>query len=85
MTANPASLTQQEWSALSDGFAKRKEARQAIVASVELRNFGTVHEFIEPDGRKVTFVQSLVGGHDYVGVQEGVQDMIGRNFAFLKV
>jgi abhydrolase domain-containing protein 12 len=59
--------------------AQRKEMREKLVTSVELRNFGTVHEFTE-GGRKVVYVQSLAGGHDYLGVQEGVQDVIGRTF-----
>jgi abhydrolase domain-containing protein 12 len=59
--------------------AQRKEMREKLVTSVELRNFGTVHEFTE-GGRKVVYVRSLAGGHDYLGVQEGVQDVIGRTF-----
>jgi len=55
--------------------------REEIVTSVELHNFGTVHEFTD-SGRKVVFVQTLAGGHDYLGVQEGVQDAIRQTFGF---
>ncbi|KAJ6511983.1 Alpha/Beta hydrolase protein [Mycena vitilis] len=78
---NAASLTQDEWSAFAEKLAARKEKREEIVTSVELRNFGTVHEFTEA-GRKVVFLQTLAGGHDYLGVQEGVHDVIGRTFGF---
>ncbi|KAF7365452.1 AB hydrolase-1 domain-containing protein [Mycena venus] len=79
LPANAASLSQEEWSTFIDQLANRKEVREKIVTSVELRNFGTVHECTE-SGRKVVFVQTLAGGHDYLGVQEGVQDAIGRTF-----
>ncbi|KAJ7695720.1 Alpha/Beta hydrolase protein [Mycena rosella] len=76
---NAVSLTEDEWSAFRIQLATRRELRAEIVSSVELCNFGTVHELTEA-GRKVIFVQTLVGGHDYLGVQEGVQDVIGRTF-----
>lgn len=33
-----------------------------------------------PREREVIFVKMLEGNHDYVGVQEGLQDIIGRKF-----
>ncbi|KAJ6466383.1 Alpha/Beta hydrolase protein [Mycena sanguinolenta] len=81
LPANAAAFTQEEWSSFTDRIAKRKDLREEIVTTVELRNFGTVHEFTE-SGRKVTFVHTLAGGHDYLGIQEGVHDIIGRNFGF---
>ncbi|KAJ3766303.1 Alpha/Beta hydrolase protein [Lentinula raphanica] len=36
-----------------------------------------------PWEREVIFVKMLEGGHDYVGVQEGLQDVIGRKFGLL--
>ncbi|KAJ3994102.1 Alpha/Beta hydrolase protein [Lentinula boryana] len=36
-----------------------------------------------PWEREVIFVKMLEGGHDYVGVQEGLQDLIGRKFGLL--
>ncbi|KAJ7718124.1 Alpha/Beta hydrolase protein [Mycena maculata] len=81
LPTNAASLTHEEWSEYNGLLAKRREAREEIVTTLELHNFGTVHEFTE-SGRKIVFVQSLAGGHDYLGVQEGVQDVIGRTFGF---
>ncbi|KAJ7644291.1 Alpha/Beta hydrolase protein [Roridomyces roridus] len=83
LPTNPTSLTKEEWTEFSDGLAKYKEARQAIITSVELRNFGTIQEFTESNGRRVVYVQSLAGGHNYLGVQEGLHDIIGRTFGFL--
>jgi abhydrolase domain-containing protein 12 len=81
LPANAVSLSEEEWSTFNGQVAKRQAARDEIVTSVELHNFGTLHEFTE-SGRKIIFVQSLAGGHDYLGVQEGVQDVIGRTFGF---
>lgn len=36
-----------------------------------------------PRERDVIFVKMLEGNHDYVGVQEGLQDIIGRKFGLL--
>ncbi|KAF5392010.1 hypothetical protein D9757_003349 [Collybiopsis confluens] len=36
-----------------------------------------------PRNREVIFVKMLEGNHDYVGVQEGLQDIIGQKFSLL--
>ncbi|KAJ6584663.1 Alpha/Beta hydrolase protein [Mycena capillaripes] len=76
---NAALLTQEDWATFAEQRTKRKQKRDEIVTTVELSKFGTVHEFTE-SGRKVIFLQTLAGGHDDVGAQEGVQDVIGRTF-----
>ncbi|KAF5382705.1 hypothetical protein D9615_002815 [Tricholomella constricta] len=69
------SISQDTWSK----FWEQREAwmakRNEIVTTRELPHFGTIQEF-ERDGRKVLFVKTLAGGHDYLGVQEGVQDFV---------
>ncbi|KAG5654775.1 hypothetical protein H0H81_003783 [Sphagnurus paluster] len=76
----PELFSQEAW----DKFSIQREAyaskRSQIVTTWELSNFGTVEEFID-EGRKVVFVRSLVGGHDYLGLQEGVQDFFKRSFS----
>ncbi|KAJ6620741.1 Alpha/Beta hydrolase protein [Mycena sp. CBHHK59/15] len=81
LPTNAISLSQAEWSAFTQQLAVRKEKRDGIVTTVALHHFGTVQEFTE-SGRKVVFVLTLAGGHDYLGVQEGLQDVIGRTFGF---
>ncbi|TRM61167.1 Alpha/Beta hydrolase protein [Schizophyllum amplum] len=56
--------------------------REDIVKITPIHNFGTVEEFVDSrgGGRKVTFVKALAGGHDYLGVQEGLQDVLARTF-----
>ncbi|KAG5351127.1 hypothetical protein C0989_007833 [Termitomyces sp. Mn162] len=72
-------LTQESWETFS---AERKvwiTKRAEILRTTELQNFGTVTEF-EEEGRKVVFLKTLAGGHDYLGIQEGVQDLIRTVF-----
>ncbi len=40
-------------------------------------------EFTEDNGRRVTLVKTLAGGHDYLGVQEGLVDIIGKAFSVI--
>jgi abhydrolase domain-containing protein 12 len=56
-------------------FSKRKE----VVTRIDMRNFGTVDEF-EQEHRKIILVKAQAGNHDYIGVQEGVQDIIRKSF-----
>ncbi|KAJ7725356.1 Alpha/Beta hydrolase protein [Mycena metata] len=76
-------LSKDEWAAFTEQFSKRKEAKKEIVSTVELHNFGTVQEGVE-SGRRIVLLTTLAGGHDYLGVQEGVQDVIGRTFGFFE-
>lgn len=59
-------------------FAKRKE----VVTHIDMGNFGTIDEF-EQGGRKIMLVKTRAGNHDYLGTQEGLQDIIGKSFEFL--
>ncbi|THV03860.1 alpha/beta-hydrolase [Dendrothele bispora CBS 962.96] len=78
---NPASLTTEEWSSFTSQISSRKERREEIVATTKIDNFGTVEEFADlPEDRDVVFVKTLEGTHDYIGIQEGLQDIIGRKF-----
>ncbi|KAJ7163250.1 Alpha/Beta hydrolase protein [Mycena filopes] len=77
-------LNKDDWAVFTEQFSIRKETRDGLVTTVELHNFGTLQEFTET-GRKVVYLKSLAGGHDHLGVQEGVQDVIGRTFGFFPV
>ncbi|KAK7021216.1 AB hydrolase-1 domain-containing protein [Favolaschia claudopus] len=83
LPTNAASLSQEQWSQYMEQLNIRKEKREQAVTSVELYNFGTIHE-ATLSGRKVVFLHTLAGGHDYLGVQEGVHDVIGRTFGFFR-
>ncbi|KAE9401089.1 alpha/beta-hydrolase [Gymnopus androsaceus JB14] len=77
------STTKEDWSAFTAQIAARKTQRENIVTTTRMTNFGVMEEFPgggAPREREVTFVKMLEGNHDYVGVQEGLQDIIGRKF-----
>ncbi|KAJ7246410.1 Alpha/Beta hydrolase protein [Mycena rebaudengoi] len=81
LPTNAVSHTQEDWASFQSQLAVRLEKREETVTTTILRNFGTVQEFTQ-SGRRVVFVKTLAGGHDYLGVQEGVQDIIGKTFGF---
>ncbi|KAG6837607.1 hypothetical protein H0H93_006128 [Arthromyces matolae] len=66
-------------------FLAQREAwtvkRAEIVTTTVLPHFGIVEEF-EIEGRKIVFLQTLAGAHDFLGIQEGVQDVI-RNIGMM--
>ncbi|KAL1673434.1 Alpha/Beta hydrolase protein [Schizophyllum commune] len=61
---------------------RRALRREDIVKSTPIENFGIVEEFEDnrSGGRRVIFVKALAGAHDYLGIQEGLQDILGRTF-----
>ncbi|RDB17974.1 Monoacylglycerol lipase ABHD12 [Hypsizygus marmoreus] len=67
------SLAKEEWASFQAQREARSTKRDELVNHVQLPNFGAVDSF-EQEGRKVSFVKTHAGGHDYLGVQEGVQD-----------
>ena len=75
-------LSIEDWAQFKIESEARSDRRSDIVQRKELRNFGTVEEF-EAEGKKVVLVKTLAGGHDYLGVQEGVQDMIRTSFGLV--
>jgi abhydrolase domain-containing protein 12 len=63
-----------------------REKRDKIVSKTVIENFGSVEEFDDATNRrKVTLVKTLAGTHDYIGVQEGLQDVIIRRLLSDKI
>jgi abhydrolase domain-containing protein 12 len=79
---NPLKTTQAEWDVVVEQQTLRNAKRSEILKSAYLQNFGRIDEFSEV-GRNVVLVKTLAGGHDYLGVQEGLLDIIGKNFDLL--
>ena len=73
-------MSKEDWEIVEDQQKARQNKRNEILKSTTFSNFGKMDEFSE-DGRKVVLVKTLAGGHDYLAVQEGLQDIIGRTFA----
>ncbi|KAF9046493.1 Alpha/Beta hydrolase protein [Panaeolus papilionaceus] len=72
----------EEWNEFTVERDERDRKRKELVKSRSIPNFGRVDSFTA-DGRTVTLVKSHYGGHDYIVLQEGVVDIIGRTFGFL--
>lgn len=72
-------MTRHQWNTFTTQQAARQNKRNELVNTTVMANFGRVDAF-EADGRKLVLVKTLFGGHDYLGVQEGIQDVIGRTF-----
>jgi len=80
LPAAPGSpVSPSEFEAYKESLRKRKEARALLVQKAEVPNFGVVEEFETRNG-KVVYVESMWGGHNVVGLQEGVQDEIAKLF-----
>ena len=62
----------------------RLNKRDETVKTTTIDRFGRVDEFWDAgNDRQVVLVKTLAGGHDYLGVQEGLVDIIGQKFAIL--
>lgn len=79
--SNVFAMSKQDWEIVEGQQKARKDKRNEILKSTTLVNFGRIDEFSEKNGRKVVLVKTLAGAHDYLGIQEGLQDIIGRTFA----
>jgi abhydrolase domain-containing protein 12 len=72
-------LSPEEWEDIQEVLQQRNSVRRGLVQSTTIPRFGRVDEF-SADGRSVVLVKTLVGSHDFIGIQEGLQDIIKRKF-----
>ena len=78
--SNVLAMSKEDWEIVESQQKARQNKRKEILKSTTFANFGRMDEFSE-DGLKIVLVKTLAGGHNYIGVQEGLQDIIGRTFA----
>ncbi|KAG7443181.1 alpha/beta-hydrolase [Guyanagaster necrorhizus] len=83
LPTNPSALSKEDWATFTSQVSARKERREELVTHTKLDNFGTVEEFTDGN-RDVMLVKLLAGRHDFVGVQEGLQDIIGTKYGFIR-
>lgn len=81
LSAKSRSLSQDQWQTFMSELSARQEKKAEIVSTKTIPNFGEVQTFKDTE-RSVTFVKMLQGKHDYVNLQEGLQDVVGRTFGF---
>ncbi|CAA7261456.1 unnamed protein product [Cyclocybe aegerita] len=82
LALEPFSMSESLWLKITEQQAARKAKRGEIVSTQTLPKFGTLQSFSDK-GRKVVLVKTLAGAHDYLGVQEGLVDIIGKTFGIL--
>lgn len=81
LPTNPAAYTPDDWAIFTSAQQKRLAVRREIVSQITIKNFGQLEE-IDDNGRKVALLKTLKGGHDRLGIQEGVQDIMRVMFRF---
>ena len=82
MPKNVYDIRPEEMKVMAVQRSARKEVRDKLLVEETIAGFGKTATFTD-DGRTVTLVKTLYGGHDYLGVQEGLQDIIGRKFGLI--
>ncbi|KIY63308.1 alpha/beta-hydrolase [Cylindrobasidium torrendii FP15055 ss-10] len=79
----PSELSNQDWSSFSAQIDQRKDAKSRLLRHTEIEHLAVVDEFTD-SSRDVTLVLLRQGGHDYVGTQEGFQDILGAKFGLVR-
>lgn len=83
LPALPSSLvemTSADWSKHNEVLEKRRSRRAQIVATQEVENFGKITKFERESGSAVVFVETNWGGHNRIGIQESVMDVMQCEF-----
>jgi abhydrolase domain-containing protein 12 len=75
-------FTAEELTELARIAEERIEQRSALVAQISIPNLGSLEEFTGHRGWRVVLLKTEVGGHQYIGTQESVHDVMRRIFRF---
>lgn len=71
-----------DWDAHNSAISKRQSLRNQIVNTQAIDQFGQISQFKRPRGEDVVLVETLWGGHNQIGLQESVIDIIGTMFEY---
>lgn len=58
------------------------EGHSSTVLTQVIDGFGDISRFRRPSGQEVALAEVVRGGHNNVGLQDGVVDVIGNMFGF---
>ena len=83
LSERDGSISPEDLAAVTKARNERNVAKDALVRKTDIANFGTVEEFSGNNAPKFVYVECFWGRHIDVGMQEGVQDEIGRLFDLL--
>jgi abhydrolase domain-containing protein 12 len=79
---DPLLMNHESWKDFTEQHARRMEALDNVLRTTSIPKFGRMDEFDDGE-RKIVLVKTLAGGHDYLPSQEGLVDIIGKNFGFI--
>lgn len=75
----PWKMTEELWKQFAVQQKERRDVRERVMTSTTIARFGRVDRLVGAK-RDVVLVKTLAGGHDYLGIQEGLVDVIGHTF-----
>jgi len=75
----PWKMTKEHWEQFAVQQRERRAVHEKVVTSTAIARFGRVDRLMG-EKRDVVLVKTLAGGHDYLGIQEGLVDIIGQTF-----
>lgn len=68
------------WAEFYASVPARTHARETIISETNLPNVGTLSEFTKNDGGRVLMLKTAAGGHNGIGWQGGVHEVIRHTF-----
>lgn len=68
------------WAQFYASVPARAHARGTTVLEIDVPNVGTLSEFTKRDGYKVAMLKTATGGHNGIGWQGGVHEVIRHMF-----
>ncbi|KZP19290.1 alpha/beta-hydrolase [Athelia psychrophila] len=75
-----ASWGEGHWAEFYASVPARAHARETLVRETDVPNVGTLTEFTRSNGAKVAMLKTAAGGHNGVGWQGGVHEVIRHTF-----
>ncbi|KAF4617306.1 hypothetical protein D9613_006004 [Agrocybe pediades] len=82
---NAFTITSEQWAVISEQQKVRQVKRDSLLKKTKIDNFGEIDELYDSaEDRRIVLVKTLAGAHDYLGVQEGLVDIIGKTFNVLQ-
>lgn len=81
----PSEYQNFDWDAHRSAIQKRNERRNELLHTQNITGFGTVQSFARTlkegsESAEVVYVEALWGGHDRVGLQQTLIDILGSVF-----
>ncbi|TDL22225.1 alpha/beta-hydrolase [Rickenella mellea] len=80
LPTSPVDISQADWDEYQSKLLARRVGQAQLVRKQKIDGFGEISTFDNSPGNAVVYVETLWGGHDRIGIQEGVMDLMARMF-----